>query len=92
MRHCATGQKVPGSIPGGVLSNLQMNYSFCPHSFATDSTQRLTEMSTKVFTWGKEWRADSSVVLIKPEIELRSLSGKYLVILNISTTGRVVLM
>jgi len=57
-----------------------------------ESIQRLTEMSSKVFTSGKVWRADSSDVLVKPEVELRGLSGKYLAILNISRTGRVVLM
>jgi len=32
LRHCATRGKVPGSIPGRVIENFQVTYSFCPHS------------------------------------------------------------
>ena len=45
-------REVPGSISGRVLENIQMSYSFRPHSVALGSTQPLTEISTKEFTWG----------------------------------------
>jgi hypothetical protein len=43
---------VPGSIPGSVLGNYQMNYFFCAQSVTLESTQPVTEMSTKEFPWG----------------------------------------
>jgi hypothetical protein len=36
----------------GSLEIFQVTYSFCPHSVALGSTQLLTEMSTKEFSWG----------------------------------------
>jgi hypothetical protein len=68
-----------------------LNYCFCPHSGAMESSQPLTEMSTKVFVWDKVWRADSCVVLV-PNVEIQRLSGKDPTILNISRTGRVALI
>jgi len=48
-----TLREVSGSIPGMVLKNFQVTYSFSPHSVAPRCTQPLKEMSTKEFPWGK---------------------------------------
>jgi hypothetical protein len=56
-----------GSIPGRVLGNFQMTYSFWPHSVALRSTQPVTEMNTNVFPAGILRAArvtDSSAVLV----------------------------
>jgi hypothetical protein len=47
--HCGTKREVPGWIPGKVLGNFGVTYSFCPQSVALGSTQSLTEMSTTEF-------------------------------------------
>jgi len=49
LSHCATRREVPASVPGRVLGNFQVTYSFCAHSVALGSTRRLAEMSTKEF-------------------------------------------
>jgi hypothetical protein len=45
-------REIPSSISGRVLGNFQVPYSFYTHSVALGSTQPLTKMSTKEFTWG----------------------------------------
>ena len=50
-RHCATNQKVAGSIPVGVIQIFYWhNPSDC--TMALGSTQPLTEMSTRSISWG----------------------------------------
>ena len=46
LRHCATNRKVEGSIPYDVIDNLS------GRSMALESTQPLTEMSTRDIAWG----------------------------------------
>ena len=51
LRHCATSQKVAGSIPDGVIEIFHWrNPSGC--TMALRSTQPLTEMSTGNISWG----------------------------------------
>jgi len=53
LRHCATSQKVAGSIADGVIGFFHWhNPSDC--TMALGSTQPLTEMSTRNISWG--WR------------------------------------
>ena len=60
-RHCATSQKVAGSIPDGVIGIFHWhNPSSC--SLVLGITQPLTEMSTGNISWGERWlvrRADN---------------------------------
>jgi hypothetical protein len=52
LRHCATNQKVTGSIQDGVKEFfIDINLSDC--TMALGSTQPLTEMSTRSISWGK---------------------------------------
>ena len=52
LRHCATSQKVAGSIPDGVTGIFHWhNPSGC--TMALGSTQPLTEMSTRNISWRK---------------------------------------
>ena len=51
LRHCATSQKVTGSIPDGVIGI----FHWCNpsgHTMALGLTQPLTEMSTRNISWG----------------------------------------
>ena len=51
LRHCATSQKVAGSIPDGVAGIFQcLNTS--GRTIALGSTQPITEMSTRNLSWG----------------------------------------
>jgi hypothetical protein len=51
LRHCATSQKVVGSIPDGVIGIFhRLNPS--GHTIALWSTLFLTEMSTRAVSWG----------------------------------------
>jgi hypothetical protein len=62
----ATRWEFPGSIPGMILGNFQVMYSFYSHSLVLRSTQPLTEISTKEFFWGKvrpSREADNSAIL-----------------------------
>jgi hypothetical protein len=47
LRYCATNQKVAGSIPDGVID---INSS--DRTMALESSQPLTEMSTRSISWG----------------------------------------
>ena len=51
LRHCATIWKVAGQIPDGVIGIFHLlNHS--GHTTALESTQSLTEMSTRDISWG----------------------------------------
>jgi hypothetical protein len=49
--HCATSQKVTGSIPNGVIGIFHL-HNPSGHTTALGLTQRLTEMSTRNISWG----------------------------------------
>ena len=51
LRHCATGRKVAGSIPDGVVGIFHWNNP-SGRTVALGSTQPLTEMSTRNISWG----------------------------------------
>ena len=51
LRHCATGQKVTGSIPDGVTGIFHW-LNPPGRTVAPGSTQLLTEMSTRNISWG----------------------------------------
>ena len=53
LRHCATSQKVAGSILDGVVGIFHW-HNPSGHSMALGSTQPLTEMSTRSISWGIE--------------------------------------
>ena len=68
----ATRREVAGSNSGGVLAYFQVAYFCRPHSVSLGSTQPLTEMSTKEFSWGKVRPArgtDNSAVLVVPNAD-----------------------
>jgi hypothetical protein len=46
LRHCATNQKVAGSIPDGVIEFFSLTL------ILLGSTQPLTEMSNRIISWG----------------------------------------
>jgi hypothetical protein len=51
LRYCATNQKVAGSIPDDVMEFfIDINPS--DRNMALESTQSLTEMSTRSISWG----------------------------------------
>ena len=51
LRHCATSRKVAGSIPDGVI--VIFHWHNPPDlTMALESTQSLTEMSTRNISWG----------------------------------------
>ena len=51
LRHCATSQKVTGSIPEGVIGIFHShNHSGC--IMALGLAQPLTDMSTRHISWG----------------------------------------
>ena len=64
---------VPGSIPGRVLENFQVTYSFCPHSIAQASTQ-FNKNDYQGISPGSKVRpareADNSAVLAVPNVEV----------------------
>jgi hypothetical protein len=50
LRHCATSQKVVGSIPDGVIGFFHLRNPYgC--TMAQGLTQPLTEMSTRSISW-----------------------------------------
>jgi hypothetical protein len=51
LRYCATFRKVAGSIPDGVTGILQL-HNPSDRTIALESTQPLTEMSTRRISWG----------------------------------------
>jgi hypothetical protein len=51
LRHCATSQKVAGSIPDGVTGIFHW-HNPSGRSMTLGSTQSLTEMSTRNISWG----------------------------------------
>jgi len=51
LRHCASSQKVAGSIPDGVIVNFHC-HNPSGNTMALGSTQPLTEMSTGYISWG----------------------------------------
>ena len=51
LRHCATSQKVAGSIPDGVIGIFHW-HNPSGRNMALGSTQPLTEMSTGNISWG----------------------------------------
>jgi len=53
LRCCATNRKVAGSIPDGVIGIFHSHSPF-DRTMALGSTQPLTEMSTKIISWGYE--------------------------------------
>ena len=61
-RHCATSQKVAGSIPDGVIAIFHWRNP-SGRNMALGSTQSLTEMSTRNISWGVKadgaWRWQS---------------------------------
>jgi hypothetical protein len=66
LRHCATNQKVAGSIPCGFTENFHW-YNPSSRTMALGSTRPQTEMSTRNISWG--WRrlvhgADDSTTLM----------------------------
>jgi hypothetical protein len=76
LRHYATRQEVPGSIPGSDLGNFQVFYSFCPHSVTLGSSQPLTNVYQGIYLgWGgKVWPArgaENSIVLVVPNFNVR---------------------
>jgi hypothetical protein len=54
LRHCATSQKVLGSIPAGVMVIFYWHYP-SGRVLVLESTQPLTEMSTRNISWGYRW-------------------------------------
>ena len=55
LRHCATNQKVAGSIPDGVIGIFHRHNS-SGRAMALGLTQPLIEMSTRNISWGKGGR------------------------------------
>ena len=51
LRHCATSQKVAGSIPDGVIGIIHWRTP-SGYTMALGLTQPLSEMSTRNFSWG----------------------------------------
>jgi len=51
LRHCATGRKVEGSIPDGVIGIFHL-HNPSGRTMALGLTQPLTEMSTRNISWG----------------------------------------
>jgi hypothetical protein len=51
LRHCATNRQVAGSIPDGVSEFFHWHNPF-GRTVALGSTQPLTEMSTRIISWG----------------------------------------
>jgi hypothetical protein len=51
LRHCATSQKVAGSIPDDIIGIFHW-HNPCGRTMALGLTQPLTEMSTKHISWG----------------------------------------
>jgi hypothetical protein len=51
LRHCATSQKVTGSIPDGVIGISHL-HNLSGRTMTLWLTQPLTEMSTKNISWG----------------------------------------
>jgi hypothetical protein len=51
LMHCATSRKVAGSIPDGITGIFQW-VNPCGRTVALGSTQPLTEMSTRIPSWG----------------------------------------
>jgi hypothetical protein len=50
-RHCATSRKVAGSIPDGVIGIFHW-HNPSGRTMALGLTQPLTEMSTRIISWG----------------------------------------
>ena len=53
LRHCATSRRVAGSIPDGVIENFHW-HNPSGRTMALETTQPLTEMSTRNISWGVE--------------------------------------
>ena len=51
LRHCATSQKVAGSIPNGIIGIFHW-HNPSGHTMALGLTQPLTKMSTRNISWG----------------------------------------
>ena len=71
MRPCATRRDVLGLIIGGVLLKFSIQSAL---TSAVVSTQPLTDVSTKQFSWGKvqpAFRADNFAVLVVPNVNVR---------------------
>ena len=51
LRCCATNRKVAGSIPDGVSESF-IDINTFDRTMALGSTQPLTEMSTRIISWG----------------------------------------
>jgi hypothetical protein len=51
LRHCATKQKVAGSIPDGIIGVFN-SHKPSSRTMARGLTQPLTEMSTRIISWG----------------------------------------
>jgi hypothetical protein len=72
MRHCATRRKVAGSIPDWVLGIFHwLNLS--GRTMALESTQPLTEMSTRNISWGAKggWCAGLTTCHLRVPIVLK---------------------
>jgi hypothetical protein len=55
VRHCATSQKVMGSIPDGAIEFFSVDLNPSSHTMVLGSTHPLTEMSTRNLPGGKRW-------------------------------------
>jgi hypothetical protein len=55
LRHCATNRKVAGSIPDGAIGIFNW-HNPSGRTTALGSSQPLTEISTRIFSWGKGGR------------------------------------
>jgi hypothetical protein len=62
---CATNRKVAESIPDGVIGIFHLHNPSC-RTVALESTQPLTEMSTKNISWGKGGRCVGLTTLPPP--------------------------
>jgi hypothetical protein len=51
LRYCATNRKVAGSIPDGV-TGIFHGHNPSDRTMALGSAQPLTEMSTRIISWG----------------------------------------
>ena len=72
-RHCATRRDDLGSIPGRVLGNYKVTYSFCPHSVLLVYTQPVTNEYEGDFLWCNvrpARGADTSAFLVVPSFKM----------------------
>ena len=61
LRHCILRREVPGSIPGQILGDFQVNQSFCPHLAFHRNEHQLRPAR----------RDDISAVLVVPNFKIK---------------------